>query len=255
MGERYWEVDAIRGLALAGMIVFHLISLMVILHMTITTDVYLYLCQYIHLGTSIFVLISGVALVLRHGRMEGKPKKEYYRAIAKRGLQVFLIGLAIAVVGSILIYFVVGDGRYMFFNFLQMMGVSMILSIPFLRFGKWNIIPAVLCILLGFFLETVRGPLWLMVFGILPGDYYPRDFFPIFPWLGIMLLGIAIGAVVYPGGKRKFTIADPGRIGRMFAFVGKYPLEIYLLHIPVLFAVLWVIMTVTHLLGVPWGYL
>jgi uncharacterized membrane protein len=34
MGERYWEVDAVRGLSLVGMILFHIISLMVIFHMT-----------------------------------------------------------------------------------------------------------------------------------------------------------------------------------------------------------------------------
>ena len=41
-----------------------------------------------------------------------------------------------------------------------------------------------------------------MVFGILPQDFYPRDFFPIFPWVGVMLLGVCLGALLYPNGIR-----------------------------------------------------
>lgn len=255
MGERYWEVDAVRGIALIGMIFFHFISIMVILHMTIPFEWYASMTPYAHLGTSIFVIISGVSLVLRHGRMEGKTDKAYYLAIVKRGGQVFLIGIIIAVIASLLIHVIVGDGRYMYFNFLQMMGLSMILCIPFLKLGKWSFIPAVFFILLGFYLQTLQGPEWLMAFGIYPASLYPRDYFPLFPWAGVMLLGVAAGSVVYPKGLRSYTIREPKPFGRFLALVGKYPLEIYLLHLPIIFAVLWVIMTVSHLIGMPWGYL
>ena len=80
MGERYWEIDAIRGIALIGMVIFHLVSLMVIFHMSLTLDWYYGVCQYIHLGTSVFVIISGVALVLRYGRMKDGSKRAYHAA-------------------------------------------------------------------------------------------------------------------------------------------------------------------------------
>ncbi|MDU9376157.1 hypothetical protein McpSp1_07490 [Methanocorpusculaceae archaeon Sp1] len=259
MGERYWEIDAIRGIALIGMIVFHLISLMVIFHMSLTLDWYYEVCQYIHLGTSVFVIISGVALVLRYGRMTGKPKREYYVAILKRGLEIFFIGVAIALVGSLAIHFVIGDGNYMLFNFLQMMGLSMILCIPFLWLGKWNFIPAAVLIWIGLSFKTVyasAGFLWFLPFGILPeGMFYPRDYFPLLPWVGVMLLGVAIGSVLYPLGVRRFRMPDAGMFGKFLALVGKYPLEIYLLHIPILFGILYLIMIVSYVIGMPWGYL
>lgn len=166
MGERYWEVDAVRGISLIGMILFHITSLMVIFHMAFTLDWYYEICRYIHLGTSVFVIISGVALVLRYGRMTGHSKREYHTAIFRRGIQIFLIGIAIAVIASLAIHFIIGDGNYMLFNFLQMMGLSMILCIPFLRLGKWNIIPAAILIGAGFLVKSIHtGPIWLLPFG------------------------------------------------------------------------------------------
>lgn len=257
MGERYWEVDAVRGISLIGMIVFHITSLMVIFHMTFTLDWYYEVCRYIHLGTSIFVIISGVALVLRYGRMAGESKREYHIAILKRGVQIYLIGIAVAVVVSLAVYFIVGDGNYMLFNFLQMMGLSMILCIPFLRLGKWNIVPASILIWAGFAIKSIHtGPIWLLPFGVLPdGMFYPRDYFPLLPWLGVMLLGVAIGSVLYPKGIRRFSLPDAGIIGRTFAVIGRHPLEIYLLHLPLIAAVLYLIMVVSESLGMPFGYL
>ncbi len=252
--ERYWEVDAIRGFSLLGMIFFHTIFLLGIFHI-ISIEVWDWICNYIWLGTSIFVIICGVSLILRHGRMAGSPRKEYYMAIVKRGVEIIVIGVMIAVVCSVFIHFFIRDGRYMYFNFLQMMGWSMILAIPFLRLGKWNVIFAVLLIALGLFLETATGPAWLMPLGILPDGFLPRDYFPILPWLGIMLLGVAAGSVLYPKGYRRFKVPDGGRVGHWLARVGKYPLQIYILHLPIIGAVILAAVLVTTLFGCPIGYL
>lgn len=257
MGEWYWEVDAVRGFALAGMVVFHLVSLMVIFHMSLTLDWYYEVCRYIHLGTSVFVVVSGVALVLRYGRMAGWPKREYHLAILRRGVEIFCIGVAVAVVASVAIHFIVRDGNYMLFNFLQMTGISMILCIPFLRLGKWNFIPAALLIGAGMIIKAIHtAPLWMLPLGFLPARmFYPRDYFPLLPWIGVMLLGIAIGSVLYPLGVRRFRMPDAGVIARFFAQVGRYLLEIYLLHLPIITGVLHLIMIVSHAISMPWGYL
>ncbi len=252
--ERYWEIDAIRGFSLIAMILFHTIFLLGVFHI-INVDVWLGLGVYLPLGTSVFVIISGTSLILRHGWMLDKPRRAYYMAILKRGIEIMLIGLGVSVIASLLILVFINDGRYVYFNFLQMMGLSMILCIPFLRFGKWSLIPAVSFILLGLFLETIKGPTWLMVFGILPPDFYPRDFFPVFPWVGVMLLGVFLGSLLYPNGIRRFNLPSAGKIGQSLALIGKYHLEIYLAHIPVIGTVILVIVVISGLLGCPIGYL
>jgi uncharacterized membrane protein len=187
--------------------------------------------------------------------MSGKPRGQYYLAIVKRGIEVIFIGIAVALLGSLLIKIFIDDGNYMYFNFLQMMGVCMILSIPFLSLGKWNIIPAVFFILLGSFLETISGPAWLMIFGVIPPDLFPRDFFPIFPWLGVMLLGVSIGSILYPQGYRRYHIRPAGKIGTTLAQIGKYPLQVYVVHIPLVGLTIIHILIIAGLLGFSLGSL
>ncbi|MDO9522655.1 MAG: heparan-alpha-glucosaminide N-acetyltransferase [Methanocorpusculum sp.] len=252
--ERYWEIDAIRGFSLLAMILFHTVFLLGVFHI-INVDVWLRLGIYLPLGTSVFVIISGTSLILRHGRMLDKPRRTYYLAILKRGIEIMLIGLGVSIVASLLVLVFINDGRYVYFNFLQMMGLSMILCIPFLRFGKWSLIPAVLFFLLGLFLETIKGPAWLMVFGILPPDYYPRDFFPVFPWVGVMLFGVFLGALLYPNGIRRYHLRSAGKISQVLALIGKYPLQIYLIHIPLIGTILFIIVVLSGLCGFPIGYI
>ncbi|HJJ27958.1 MAG TPA: heparan-alpha-glucosaminide N-acetyltransferase [Methanocorpusculum sp.] len=248
---RYWEIDAVRGISLIGMILVHAVFVLGIFSV-ISTGVWDWVCNFIALGTSVFVIISGMALVLRHGRMEGSPRRAYYLAIVKRGVQVMLIGVAIAVVCSIFLYFFMQDGRYMFFNFLQMMGWSMIICIPFLRFGKWNFIPAILLIVLGLFLNTLTGPAWLMPFGITP-EIVPRDWFPLLPWTGIMLLGVALGSVLYPKGVRRFSFPEAGKVGKALARFGQLSLQVYILHLPVLILLTGLVVLLCGALGCPVG--
>lgn len=252
--ERYWEIDAIRGLSLLAMILLHTIFLFGVFHI-MDVDVWLGLGSYLPFGTSVFVIISGTSLILRHGRMLDQPRRAYYTAILKRGIEIILIGVCVSVIASLLILIFINDGRYMYFNFLQMMGLSMILCIPFLRFGKWSLVPAIFFILLGLIFETVKGPAWLMIIGILPPDFIPRDFFPVFPWAGVMLLGVFFGSLLYPNGIRRYYLRPAGKIGQFLAVIGRYPLQIYLIHVPVIGAVLLIIVVISGLCGFPIGYL
>lgn len=250
--ERYWEIDAFRGISLVGMIVFHTIFVLGVFNI-LDVSVWEWICNYIEFGTAVFVVICGVALVLRHARMADKPRKEYYLAIVKRGVEIFLIGVAVALVCSAAVYLFIKDGRYVYFNFLQMMGICMLLSIPFLKFGKLNFIFAVVLFVLGLFLESLSGPAFLMPLGILPDGFVPRDYFPFVKWLGVMLLGVALGSVFYPKGFRRFELPKANRAGRLFALIGKYPLQIYLIHLPVIGGAVILIVLVSGALGFPIG--
>ena len=70
-----------------------------------------------------------------------------------------------------------------------------------------------------------------------------------------MRLGVAIGSVLYPSGVRRFHIPDAGALGKAFSLVGRHTLAIYLLHLPIIAAILYVIMVVSNALGMPFGYL
>ena len=255
MGERYWEVDAIRGLALVGMIVYHWFACMVMFHMIVEDEQFLSVYGTVHIASASFILIAGTALVLRYERMKGKTTQEYYFSIVKRALQLFAIAMVITVASFIGAKLFMQSDAFIKFGFLHMLSISMLLSIPFLRFGKWNILPGLIVILLGLFvIPQFTDPGWLYPMGIHGADFmdFTQDYFPIFPWFGVMLFGIGVGAVAYPEGKRRFSIRNPGALGKFFARIGhgNVTLMVYLIHIPIIFVLLWLISLVTGI-----GYL
>ena len=75
---------------------------------------------------------------------------------------------------------------------------------------------------------------------------------PLCGWFGVMLIGIGLGAVFYPNGIRGFRLPEPGPLGRFFARIGngRVTLAVYLVHIPVIFAISWIVSFVTGI-----GYL
>jgi uncharacterized membrane protein len=75
---------------------------------------------------------------------------------------------------------------------------------------------------------------WAYPLGLAPVAPYAFDYEPIFPWLSVTLAGVAVAKIVRP---RPSDDAF-GRGWRAVAWLGRHSLAIYLLHQPVLFAVL-----------------
>jgi uncharacterized membrane protein len=63
-----------------------------------------------------------------------------------------------------------------------------------------------------------------------------EDYVPLFPWTGVLLLGIALGHALV---KNRFAVLEPlARAPRMLRFLGRHSLAVYLLHQPLLIGVL-----------------
>jgi uncharacterized membrane protein len=80
---------------------------------------------------------------------------------------------------------------------------------------------------------------WLLPLGFQPQEFASFDYFPILPSFGVVLLGIALGNWLYSKGKRAFDFSEgKNAIAKCPAFFGRHSLIIYLLHQPVIIAVL-----------------
>jgi len=253
--ERYWEIDAVRGLAILGMLFYHLLACLVMFHIMVEDTKFLSYYNTYMFGSGIFVLIAGIAMILRHERMRGKTTKEYYGALVIKALFLLALGFCITIASWIGASVFLGSDAFIKFGFLHMLGVSMLLAIPLLRYGKWNIILGMIIVAIGAFIfPYINDPSWLYPLGIHAEDFmmYTQDYFPLFPWFGVLLLGVGLGNVFYPGGKRGFTIREPGKIGEVIAKIGNgaVTLFIYLVHIPVIFVILWIFSSLTGI-----GYL
>ena len=79
---------------------------------------------------------------------------------------------------------------------------------------------------------------WLLPLGIHTPGYYSFDYFPFIPWFGVFLLGATLGRTAYTS--RKSLL--PWNLPQSFVNVaGRHSLLIYILHQPVILAVLYVL--------------
>jgi len=255
-GERYWEIDAMRGAAILGMLVFHFLAALVTFGLIQETETFLkYYNTYIF-GTGVFVILAGIAMVLRHERMrvKGKTNRDYYKALVGRALLLFVIAMMITLVTwifGILATSVFGmnsmeNQPFIKFGFLHMLAISMLIAIPLLRFQKWNLVFGLILLAIGIFLiPNFTSPEWLFPLGIHSPEFLSttQDYFPLLPWAGILLIGVGLGNVFYPNGIRGFKLNyKPKKVIQFLSKIGNgtVTLIIYLVHMPVIYVILWI---------------
>jgi uncharacterized membrane protein len=116
-----------------------------------------------------------------------------------------------------------------------------VLAYPFLKYGKENLFFSLFFCLTGLYLrgETFgfSALLWL---GFTPENFTTLDYFPIFPWFGVLLAGIFLGNSLYEGGERRFKIPKAGKnpLIKFTSIIGQHSLVIYFVHQPLFLALL-----------------
>ena len=181
----------------------------------------------------------GVSLTLSYSRIKDKlSKRQKILKYVKRGLKIFIWGLIIT--GLTWIFM---RENFVIFGILHFIGVAIILAYPFLELKKANLYLGGGILLLGaWFYKITVSSYWLLPLGITPADFATNDFFPLIPWFGLVLIGLFVGNKIYPNGKRSFKIIEPhNAFVNFFCFLGKNALLIYLLHMPVLIGLLYLL--------------
>jgi uncharacterized membrane protein len=233
--SRYWEIDLARGIAILMMILFHTVFDLYFFRI-FSVDIYSGFWRYFALTTaSLFLLIVGISLTISRARVASK-KSGYQLALkfVYRGAGIFLLGLLV----TLCTWLFLKEG-FIVFGILHLIGVSIMLSPLFFRFKKWNSVLGLLCLVIGFFFATRTGPIWLLPLGIHPATFWSVDYEPIFPWFGVVLIGMGLGEFLYPEGIRSFTLPQiPEMVVRPLAFMGRHSLIIYLVHQPIIILVI-----------------
>ncbi|MBP1928012.1 putative membrane protein [Methanolinea mesophila] len=229
--QRFWEIDTMRGVAICMMVLFHTLfdlTFLGVAAIQVSTGFWRY---FAYVTAFLFVFLVGVSLTISsaHARKVLSPRA-YYLKYIRRGLFIFGLGLAVTLVTWIII-----GPWFIRFGILHLIGISIILSIPFLRFRWINLVAGILVIIAGEVVHTIRGPDWLLPLGIHSPTFYSVDYTPLLPWFGVVLLGIFLGNLAYPDGKRRCKVPDlkfPLRNG--LVFLGRHSLAIYVIHQPVI---------------------
>ena len=225
MSKRIWELDALRGLALLGMMGIHFVYDLVDLFGVWNWQQPAWYLFFKNNYGAVFFLISGISVTLG-----SRP--------VKRGAQVFLCGFLCTGVtlGMYLLGFA-GKGIIIYMGVLQCLGLCMMLWPLFRRCPDWALTALGLAMTIaGWYLRTQAFPFWLLTpLGFAPYGFTSSDYFPLLPNFGYFLLGAVAGKRAYAGRKSLFPRENPP-LG-LFQWLGRHSLMIYLLHQPVLAAI------------------
>ncbi|AIF69251.1 hypothetical protein PAP_04185 [Palaeococcus pacificus DY20341] len=232
---RFWEVDFARGVGIIMMVISNFV-----------TDLQYFLNYsghplfwklFAYTTASIFVFISGLSFWISYSRSIKKSPRPYGKYFRRFG-KLFGIGLVITIVT----YLFLSDGT-IYFGILHFLGLASILAIPFYSFGKKNVLFAIFFIFGSLLVSRIHAnTLLFLPLGITPQSFFTLDYFPIFPWFGVYLLGLAVGSFAYPKGERSFEVAFPSFIPVEFiCFAGRHTLKIYVAHQPILVGLLFLL--------------
>ncbi len=182
---------------------------------------------------SAFLLLVGVSLAITHSRAAGRDSFATY---LRRGIKIFAYGMALTAV-----FWVFGMGTVAF-GILHLIGVSIVLAYPFLNRRISNLFLGAAVFAAGLYVRaqdfSAESP-WLLPFGVVPEGLFMPDYRPLLPWFGVVLVGLCVGNVVYGGGQRLAIVPrEAPPLARSLLPLGRNSLLIYLVHQPVLLALL-----------------
>lgn len=221
-------IDAARGLAIAAMVVYHFswdLRYFGYITADVTHDFGWRLFARAIAGSFLFIVGVSLVLATRNGLKTGR----YLRRLG-------LVAGAAAII-TVATYFVF-PGSFVFFGILHHIAVASVLGLAFVNAPVLLVVAAAA----GCFLAPtlLSGPafdapalIWLGLATFVPRS---NDFVPVFPWLGVVLVGIAAARLapsLWPGNAAPAWLATP-RL-RQLAWAGRHSLVIYLVHQPVLF--------------------
>lgn len=233
--ERFWEIDALRGIAIIMMVAFHAVfDMAFFLGFRVTTDTAFWYF-FPRIIASVFLLLVGVSLTISYRRASlwgASPLRKFLL----RGAKIFSLGLAITAFTMLAF-----PQEPILFGVLHFIGLAIIICYPLLRHPAAVPPIAALLFAAGLFLNTITVQFpYLFWLGLAPAGFQTLDYFPLLPWLGVALAGVALGNRLYKEGKRGFHLQDHSKniAVRPLAFLGRHSLLVYFLHQPLLVALL-----------------
>ncbi len=182
-----------------------------------------------------FLFTAGASLYLAHAR------DIHWVRWSRRLAWISLAALAITVVT-----WVATPESYIFFGILHLIAFAGVAGLLFLRLPWWVTVAAsaaVVAVDAAVQIRWLDSPIWHWT-GLSGATPHTSDYFPVFPWLAPVLLGIGAAGGAHRA-RLLGALASPqlaGRVGRSLRFLGRNSLVYYLLHQPVMMTLFWVVL-------------
>lgn len=217
--NRIWELDLFRGVALILMIYFHIIYDMKDIYgynVVYDTGVNYYLGK---LSAILFILISGISSYLSKSNL-------------KRGLK--LLGIAMLITVATQVY---NPNLIIKFGILHFLGVSIVLA-PMIKNVNAYLLIISGTLIISMYSVITRIYLsndYFFMIGITRPGFLSSDYYPLIPWLGVFLYGMVIGDLFY---FKRDVFLNVKMNDNVLCRVGRHTLLVYLVHQPIILAVL-----------------
>lgn len=163
----------------------------------------------------LFILISAVSCAFSSGNF-------------KRAVKFLSVALAITV-GT----HVYNPAFGIKFGILHFLGICILLSPLFKDLNKYILLVlGTMIIMIGRYFDGLQADNnYLFLFNLTSNTWISADYYPLFPWLGVFLYGIALGKTLYPR-KQSLLKWCPG--SKFLSSIGRHTLSVYLIHQPLL---------------------
>ncbi|MCG6858191.1 MAG: DUF1624 domain-containing protein [Salaquimonas sp.] len=244
-GGRIALVDLARGVALIAMTAFHFtwdLEMFGIAPRDFMASTGMIVSARLIAGS--FLFLVGFSLFLAHGRAVAEGGSIRWRPFFKRLAQI----LAAAALITIATWYATPQA-FIFFGILHAIALGSMLALAFLYLPWWLTAVAGLAVLTlrdTLRTEVLDAPIWWWS-GLSRITPLSNDYVPVFPFFGLILLGVAAGGFAWRHGLLA-SLARPrldNAPARLLRFIGRHSLIYYLAHQPVMLAILYSVLWVT----------
>ncbi|WP_133471556.1 heparan-alpha-glucosaminide N-acetyltransferase [Paraglaciecola marina] len=221
--HRCYELDVLRGFAIVLMVIFHFCyDLSTFGWASYNTGQDLEWRIFRAIIVTSFLLAVGMSSYLAY------HKHINLRKLTMATAKLLFVAL-ILTIGSLFMY----PSAWVYFGIIHLIAVALPISVLFVRLPYLSLIIGVLIILSYYLGWLSMEPIWSWSVKHLGIPKTTVDLASIIPWLGVVLIGVFVMH------KQLFSIRLPeNTVFNKLSTLGQYSLIIYLLHQPILYAVL-----------------
>lgn len=223
-------IDALRGAALGLMVVYHF-AFDLRFYRVVAADFEHdpFWLGFRALIVTSFLLLVGTSLVL--AERAGASRAHFWKRVG-----VIAACALAASVGSWIVF----PRTFITFGILHCIAAASVLAWPFARRPLQALAIGIAAIAAGLTLSDpffdARAWSWI---GFTTRKPATEDYVPLFPWAGVVFVGIAVGQALARVGFR--PLAPLAAAPRWLTFIGRHSLAFYMVHQPLLLGALWVL--------------